>query len=123
MIDIFEDTLNISASCPGSVAIGTNTTIEGTVDYRLVNSGDEDGAVSIRVTLADSAGNNEEFFQNIEVIPAGGNVSDSHRLLLNANYTTPGQINVRMTIQFAGNLTDTKFADCNFNVIDAQPSP
>lgn len=123
MIDIFEDTLNISAGCGSDVAINTNTRIQGTVDYRLVNAGDEDGAVSILVTLSDSAGHNTQFSSSMEVVAAGSDLRDSHQLFLNASYDTPGQINVTMRIEFTGALTDMKFAECNFNVTDVQPSP
>jgi hypothetical protein len=121
MIDIYEDSLNISASCPGNVAVNTETNIQGTVDYRLVNAGDEDGTVNIVVTLSDSAGDNTQFSSTMEVITAGGYLNDSHQLFLNPGYDAPGQIDVTMRIEFSGDLTDTKFAECNFNVTDAGP--
>ena len=46
MVDVFEDTLNIGAGCPSDVAVNTNTRFQGTVDYHLVNRGDEDGFIS-----------------------------------------------------------------------------
>ena len=123
MVDIFEDTLNIGAGCGSDVAVNTNTRFQGTVDYHLVNSGDEDGAIGILVTLFDSAGHNTQFSSSLQVIPANGDFSDSHLLFLNASYDTPGQIAVTMKIEFSGAFTDTKSAECNFNVTDAQPSP
>ncbi len=123
MVDVFEDTLNIGAGCPADVAVNTNTRFQGTVDYRLVNQGDEDGFVSILVTLTDSAGNNTQFSSSLQQIPAGGDFSDSHLLFLDASYATPGQINVTMRIEFSGALSDAKFAECSFNVTDGQPSP
>jgi hypothetical protein len=123
MVDIFEETLNVGAGCGSDVAVNTNTRFQGTVDYRLVNSGDEDGAIGIVVTLSDSAGNNTQFSSSLQVIPANGNFSDSHLLFLNASYDTPGQITVTIKIEFSGAFTDTKFAECNFNVTDVQPSP
>jgi hypothetical protein len=116
MVDIFEDKLSIDAGCPSDVPVNTNTRFQGSVDYHLVNPGDEDGAVSILATLSDSAGNNAQFSSSLQVIPAKGDFSDSHVLFLNASYSTPGQINVTMQIQFSGALTDTKFAECSFNV-------
>lgn len=122
MIDIFEDTLNINAGCGSDVAVNTNTRFQGTVDYHLVNAGDEDGNVSILATLTDSTGKNTQF-SGSQVIPAKGDFNDSHLLFLDAGYDTPGQINVTMQIEFSGDLTDTKFAECCFNVTDVQPSP
>jgi hypothetical protein len=116
MVDIFEDKLNIDAGCPSDIAVNTNTRFQGSVDYHLVNAGDEDGAVSILVTLSDSAGNNTQFSSSLQVISAKGDFTDSHVLFLNASYSTPGPINVRMQIRFSGDLTDTKFAECNFSV-------
>jgi hypothetical protein len=123
MIDIFEDTLNIGAGCPSDIPINTNTRFQGTVDYHLINSGDEDGAISITVTLSDSAGNNTQFSSSLTVIAANGDLRDSHLLFLDASYQTAGEINVTMKIEFTGALTDTKFAECNFNVTDGQSSP
>jgi len=117
MIDIFEDKLNIGAGCPSDVSINTNTQIQGSVDYHLVNAGDEDGAVSILVTLSDSAGHNTQFSSSLEIIPAKGDFTDSHALFLNASYETPGQINVTIQVQFSGSLNDTKFAECSFFVL------
>lgn len=116
MVDIFEDTLNIDAGCPSDIPVNTNTQFQGSVDYHLVNSGDEDGTVDILATLTDSAGNNTQFSSTSQVIPAKGDFSDSHLLYLAASYSTPGQITVTMQIQFSGALTDTKSAECNFNV-------
>jgi hypothetical protein len=123
MVDVFEDTLNIGAGCPSDIAVNTNTRFQGTVDYRLLNQGDEDGFVSILITLSDSAGNNTQFSSSLQQIPAGGNFSDSHLLFLDASYDTPGQINVTMRIEFSGALSDVKFAECNFNVTDGQTPP
>ena len=117
MIDIFEDKLNIDAGCGGDIPINTNTQFQGSVDYHLVNAGDEDGAVSILVTLSDSAGHNTQFSSSFQVIPAKGDFTDSHFLVLNASYDTPGQINVTMQVQFSGALNDTKFAECSFFVL------
>jgi hypothetical protein len=116
MIDIFEDRLSIDAGCPGDVPINTNTRFQGSVNYRLVNAGDEDGFVSILVTLIDSAGNNTQFSSSLQQIPAKGDFSDSHLLFLNASYAAPGRINVTIRIEFSGALKDTKFAECSFNV-------
>src|ERR1017187_4493394 len=66
MVDVFEDTLNIGAGCPSDVAVNTNTRFQGTVDYHLVNRGDEDGFISILVTLTDSAGNNTQFSSSLQ---------------------------------------------------------
>ena len=123
MVDVFEETLNIGTGCPSDVAVNTNTRFQGTVDYHLINRGDEDGFISILVTLTDSAGNNTQFSSSLQQIPAGGDFSDSHLLFLDASYSTPGQINVTMRIEFAGALSDAKFAECSFNVTDGQPSP
>ncbi|HZL68184.1 MAG TPA: hypothetical protein VFC29_12740 [Candidatus Limnocylindrales bacterium] len=123
MVDVFEDTLNIGAGCPSDVAVNTNTRFQGTVDYHLVNRGDEDGFISILVTLTDSAGNNTQFSSSLQPVPAGGDFTDSHLLFLDASYDTPGQINVTMRIEFSGALSDVKFAECSFNVTDGQPSP
>jgi hypothetical protein len=117
MIDIFVDKLGIDAGCPGDISINTNTQIRGSVDFKLVNAGDEDGAISILVTLSDSAGHSEQFFSNITVIPAKGEIADRHDLVLNASYDTPGQINITMQVQFSGALNDTKFAECSFFVL------
>jgi hypothetical protein len=116
MVDIFEDKLNIDAGCPGDVPVNTNTRFQGSVDYHLVNAGDEDGAISILATLSDSAGNNTQFSSSVQPIPAKGDFTDSHVLFLNASYSTPGPIGVTMRIQFSGALSDTKFAECSFNV-------
>ena len=116
MIDVFEDKLSISAGCGSDVPVNTNTRFQGTVDYRLVNQGDEDGVVSIVATLIDSVGNNTQFSSSAQVIPAKGDFSDSQTLFLNASYVTPAQINVTMRIEFSGALSDSKFAECNFNV-------
>lgn len=93
------------------------------MDYHLVNSGDEDGAIAIVVTLSDSAWHNTQFSSSLQVIAANGDFRDSHLLFLDASYDTPGQITVTMKIEFSGALTDMKFAECNFNVTDVQPSP
>lgn len=116
MIDVFEDTLSIDAGCSGDIPVNTNTQFQGSVNYHLCNNGDEDGVVSILITLGDSAGNNTQFSSSSQVIPAKGDFRDSHTLFLNATYTTPGQINVTMQIQLMGAMTDTKFANCGFNV-------
>ena len=116
MIDIFEDKLSIDTGCPGDISINKITQIKGSVDYRLVNAGDEEGGVSILVTLSDSAGNNTQFSSNIEMIGAKGDFTDTHVLVLNAIYDTPGQIYVTMRVQFSGALNDTKFAECSFFV-------
>lgn len=123
MVDIFEDTLNIGAGCGSDVAVNTNTRFQGTVDYHLINAGDEDGAIGIVATLSDSVGHSTQFSCNLQVIQAKSDFSDSHLLFLDASYDTAGQINVSMKIEFTGALTDTKFAECNFNVTDVQPSP
>ena len=117
MIDIFKDKLGIDAGCPSDISINTITQFQGSVDYHLVNAGDEDGAVSILVTLSDSTGNNTQFFSNLQVIPANGDFIDSHFLFLDASYDTPGQINVTMQVQFSGALNDTSFAECSFFVL------
>ena len=116
MVDIFEDRLSIDAGCGSDVPVNTNTRFQGSVDYHLVNQGDEDGAISILATLSDSAGNNTQFSQTFQVIPAKGDFTDSHLLFLNASYDTPGPIHVTMRIQFSGAFNDTKFAECDFNV-------
>ena len=123
MVDVFEDTLNIGAGCPSDIAVNTNTRFQGTVDYHLVNRGDEDGFISILVTLIDSAGNNMQFSSSLQQVPAGGDFTDSHLLFLDASYDTPRQINVTMRIEFSGALSDVKFAECSFNVTGGQPSP
>ena len=116
MVDIFEDRLGIDAGCPGDIPVNTNTRFQGSVDYRLVNNGDEDGAISILATLSDSAGNSTQFSSSLQVIPAKGDFTDSHFLFLDASYQAPGPVHVTMQIQFAGALNDTKFAECDFNV-------
>ncbi len=117
MVDIFEDKLNIGADCSSDISINTNTQIRGSVDYHLVNAGDEDGAISILVTLSDSAGHNTQFSSSLTVIPAKGEFTDSHALFLNASYEIRGQINVTIQVQFSGALNDTKFAECSFFVL------
>lgn len=117
MIDIFENGLTIDAGCRSDVSVNTVSQFQGSVDFRLVNAGDEDGAVSILVTLSDSAGHNTQFSSSFQVIPAKGDFSDSHALFLNASYETPGPINVTMRVQFSGAFNDTKFAECNFSVL------
>jgi len=116
MVNVFEDTLNIGAGCPSDTPVNTNVRFQGTVDYTLKNTGDEDGAVSIAITLSDSAGNNTQFSTNLQTVLANGSFSDSHLLFLNASYTTPGQIDVTIRIDFTGALTDSKTANCSFNV-------
>jgi hypothetical protein len=119
MIDIFEDRLGIDAGCPGDIPVSATTQIKGSVDYHLVNAGDEDGAISILIVLSDSAGHQEQFSSSLEVIPAKGDLTDSHVLFLNATYDTPGQINVTIQVQFSGSLNDTKFAECSFFVLSS----
>jgi len=116
MVNITEDNLTIVAGCPPDTTVNTNVRLQGSVDYALKNTGDEDGYVSILVTLSDSAGNNTRFSQNLQAVPASGSFSDSHVLYLNAAYMSAGQITVTMQIQISGALTDTQSADCTFNV-------
>ena len=108
--------MNIGTGCPGDTTVNTNVRFQGTVDYTLKNAGDEDGAVEISITLSDSAGNNTHFSSSLQVVAANGSFSDSHLLFLDAAYTTPGRIHVTMRIDFSGALTDTKSAECDFNV-------
>jgi hypothetical protein len=68
MVDIFEERLNIDAGCSSDIPVNTNTRFQGSVDYHLVNNGDEDGAISIVVTLGDSAGHNTHFSSSLQVI-------------------------------------------------------
>ncbi len=116
MVNVVKDTLNISATCGNDVAVNTNTSFQGKVDYHLINSGDEDGYVSILITLSDSAGNNTSFSSNLQVISAKGDFRDSQQLFLNASYTAAGQITVTMQIQLTGALTLTQSSQCSFNV-------
>jgi len=80
MVDIFEERLNIDAGCSSDIPVNTITRFQGSVDYHLVNNGDEDGAISIVATLRDSAGNNTQFSSSLQVIPAKGDFTDSHLL-------------------------------------------
>jgi hypothetical protein len=107
------DKLTIDASCPGQVDVNTNTQIQGSVDYRLVNTGDQDGVVNIHVTLADSAEHHTDFSSTFQVIPAHGDFSDSHRLFLTVSYPNPVQIDVTMSIEFTGDVVSTTSAECN----------
>ena len=110
-------TLNLNPVCPsGVVAPNAATTVQGMANYRLVNTGNTDAVVSIRITLSDSAGHSAQFFTNAEVIPAQSDVSDSHSLFFNAGYPTPGPISVTMQIVFSGDLVDTRSATCQFTV-------
>jgi glycosyltransferase involved in cell wall biosynthesis len=54
----------ISASCPGTVATNTTTMIQGSVQYKLVNTGNEDEFVNkVTEALADTTAN-KQMIQN-----------------------------------------------------------
>ena len=72
MVDVFEDTLNIGAGCPSDIAVNTNTRFQGTVDYHLVNRGDEDGFISILVTLTEFCGEQHAVFFKPSTGPCRG---------------------------------------------------
>jgi hypothetical protein len=116
MIDISEASLGIDAGCSSDVPVNVNTRFQGTVNYRLVNAGDEDGLVDILATLSDSVGNSTHFSSTFQAIPASGDFSDSHLLFLDASYVSPGEITVTMRVEFSGAFTDSKFAECSFFV-------
>ena len=63
--------VGIAASCPGRVATNTNTSSEGTVNYRLVNRGAEDALVNVLIELVDSVGNHTEASETFRRVAAG----------------------------------------------------
>ena len=107
--------VGLAASCPGTIAIGELTRLEGQASYTLVNRTSDDGLVNVVLELADSAGHHMQESQvNMKV--AAGESSFNETPFLNASYDAPGLINVtiRLTVTGDGKLTD--FTDCNFNV-------
>ena len=110
--------VGIDASCPGPVAVGENTTIQGNVTFTLVNAASDDALVDVLVALTDSAGHQETDSQTFLTVPAGGRSPQSHSLFLNVSYLEPGQVGVtmRLTVSAEGALVDTFFVECSLVV-------
>jgi hypothetical protein len=108
--------LNLSASCPSGVVVGSNARFQGSIDYSLVNTGDAEALVNSLAELIDSQGLSTTDSQTFIVVSAGSSLRIEHAMALVASYDQPGQITVtvRLTITGALSLSDSTF--CTFIV-------
>src|SRR6266567_204478 len=98
MADAFVDSQSLDIGCPGPASVGDFVATIGKASYRLVNDTDDDVFFNILVQLTDSAGNSREYSQTLQIVSAKGNLVDSHTLVINANYTTPGRVTATLTV-------------------------
>lgn len=108
--------VGISASCPGTVAPNTNTSFEGTVNYRLVNSGADDALVDVLVELLDSAGHQRELRETFVRVSAGESSDFEQTVSLSASYQQPDRIAVTVRLSVTGAVTFSDFTECGFVV-------
>jgi len=113
----FIDSQSLDISCPGTVQVMQFAATTGKASYRLVNDTGADVFFNILVQLTDTADNRREFSQSIQVVQANSTFLDSHTLVINTNYATPGRITATLNVQIQGAASFSDSVICNFDVV------
>jgi hypothetical protein len=106
----------ISASCPSGVVTNVPTRFEGTINYNLVNHGENDSVVDILHELVDSAGARRADSETNVLVAAGANSRIEHTLYLTATYDQAGTVTVTVRLSVSGGATFSDSTFCNFVV-------
>jgi hypothetical protein len=108
--------ISLSAACPGTTPVDVSARIEGRANYRIVNTGSEDGLVNVVAELVDSAGNRTSDERLNLLAAAGQSFAVEHVLSLFVSYPAPGRIQVTMRVTVTGATSDSQSTDCGFLV-------